>query len=222
MRPHTLIFRLSAATAIGGLVLAQAIPQPAQAQPAPPGTPPAAPGQQTADPPERAGALSQINGTVSFHTRDEDQWSPATMNYPVATGDSFWTEPNASAQIMISSSLVALAGGTELDVGTLDPNGLQATVPQGEVYLHLRDLAPPNETWAVQTPRGLVTFSGAGRYDVAAGDTQNPTTVTVVEGSRAGHRPWSVAPGGAGSDRHDHRHGHVPGQLSGRRRWTRS
>ena len=104
------------------------------------------------------------------------------MNYPVATGDSFWTEPNASAQIVISSSLVAMAGGTELDVGTLDQNGLQATLPQGEVYLHLRDLAQ-NETWSVQTPRGQITFAGGGRYDVAAGDTQNPTMVTVLEGS---------------------------------------
>jgi hypothetical protein len=181
MRPHSLIFRLSAATAVAGLVLAQAMPRPALAQPAPPGTTPAAAGQQTGDPPERAGWLSQITGTVSFHTLDEDQWSPAAMNYPVASGDSFWTEPNASAQIMISDSRIALAGGTELDVGTLDPTGLQATLPQGEIYLHLRNLAP-NDAWSVQTPRGLMTFSGAGRYDVVAGDTQNPTTITVVEG----------------------------------------
>jgi FecR protein len=182
MRPHSLIFRLSAATAVAGLVLAQAMPRPALAQPAPPGTAPAVPDQQTGDPPERAGWLSQITGTVSFHTPDEDQWSAAAMNYPVATGDSFWTEPNASAQIMISDSRIALAGGTELDVGTLDPTGLQATLPQGEIYVHLRNLAP-NETWSVQTPRGLMTFSGAGRYDVVAGDTQTPTAVTVVEGS---------------------------------------
>jgi hypothetical protein len=182
MRHHTLIFRLSAATAIAGLVLAQAIPQPALAQPGPPGTAPAAPGQQAGDPPERAGWLSQIGGTVSFHTQDQDQWTPAAMNYPVASGDAFWTEPNASARITISSSRVALAGGTELDVGTLDANGLQATMPQGEIYLQLRSLAQ-NETWSVQTPRGLVTFAGDGRYGVAAGDTQNPTTVTVLEGS---------------------------------------
>ncbi len=35
----------------------------------------------------------------------------------------------------------------------------------------------------MQTPRGLVTFAVPGRYDVAAGDTQTPTTVTVIEGS---------------------------------------
>jgi hypothetical protein len=182
MRHHTLFFRLSAATAVAGLVLAQVVPQSALAQPAPPGNAAAAPDQQTADPPERAGWLSQVNGTVSYHTQDQDQWSPAAMNYPVASGDAFWTEPNAAARVAISSSFIALAGGTELDVGTLDFNGLQATVPQGEIYLHLQDLAQ-NETWSVQTPRGLVTLSGAGRYGVAAGDTQDPTTVTVLEGS---------------------------------------
>ena len=181
MRHHTLIFRLSAATAVAGLVLSQAMP-PALAQPAPPQAAAASPGQQSENPPERAGWLSQVNGTVSYHTQDQDQWSPAAMNYPVASGDAFWTEPNASAQIVISSSRIALAGGTELDVGTLDPNGLQATLPQGEIYLHLSGLAQ-NETWSVQTPRGQITFSGAGRYDVAAGDTQTPTTVTVLEGS---------------------------------------
>ena len=182
MRHQTLLFRLSAATATAGLVLAQVMPQPALAQPVPPSAAASAPGQQAGDPPERAGWLAQVNGTVSFHTQDQDQWSPAAINYPVASGDGFWTEPNASTQIVISSSRIVIAGGTELDVGTLDPNGLQATLPQGEIYLHLRDLAQ-NETWSVQTPRGQITFAGAGRYDVVAGDTQNPTTVTVLEGS---------------------------------------
>src|ERR1700679_3296394 len=132
MRPHTLSFRLSAATAVAGLLLAQVLRQSARAHPAPQGAAPPTAGQDTANPPERAGALSKISGTVSFHTQDQDQWSPAAMNYPVASGDAFWTEPDASAQIMVSSSTIALAGGTELDVGTLDPNGLQTTLPQGE------------------------------------------------------------------------------------------
>jgi hypothetical protein len=181
MRPHTLLFRLSAATAATGLVLAQSLPLPALAQPAPPSPASAAPDQATGDPPERAGWLSQINGSVSFHTPDETQWSAAATNYPVATGDGLWTEPNASAQVMISDSMIALAGGTELDIGTLDQTGLQATLPQGETYLRLRNLAP-NETWVLQTPRGLVTFSGVGRYGVVAGDTQDPTMITVLEG----------------------------------------
>ena len=50
------------------------------------------------------------------------------------------------------------------------------------MYLHVQ-AATPDETYAVQTPRGLVTLTAPGRYGVAAGDTQSPTLITVVEGS---------------------------------------
>ncbi|HTW70467.1 MAG TPA: DUF6600 domain-containing protein [Acetobacteraceae bacterium] len=183
MRPPSLIVRLCAATMLSGMMLsgmlAPALLPAAQAQPAPQAAPP---GQQAENPPERVGWLQRINGGVSFHTADQDQWSQAVANYPVASGDSLWTEPDASAQVAISASVIGMAGGTELDVDTLDANGLQSTLPQGEIYLDLSGLAP-SEAWSVQTPRGLVTFSGPGRYDLAAGDTQDPTTVTVLAGA---------------------------------------
>ena len=183
MRTHTTSFRLSAAMAAAGLVIAQAVPRPAAAQPAPPpAAAPTQPYQQTADPPERVGRLAAVNGAVSYHGPDADQWIAATLNYPVASGDAFWTQPGASAQLEIGASRIAMAGGTELDVATLDQDGLQATAAQGELDLHLLNLAP-GESWSVQTPRGLVTLSGPGRYDIAAGDTQDPTTVTVLEGA---------------------------------------
>ena len=178
MRAPSLIARLCAATALAGL-LATAVPPTALAQPQPQS---AVPAQPTENPPERVGWLQRINGGVSFHTADQDQWSVAAPNYPVATGDALWTQPDASAQVAISASTIGMAGGTELDVATLDPNGLQSTLPQGEIYLGLRNLAP-TESWSVQTPRGLVTFTGPGRYDVAAGDTQDPTMVTVLQGA---------------------------------------
>ncbi len=53
---------------------------------------------------------------------------------------------------------------------------------QGEVYLHLNDLAP-NEVWSVQTPRGQVRLASGGRYDIVAGTTDQPTTVTVLDGA---------------------------------------
>src|SRR4029077_17199642 len=114
--------------------------------------------------------------------QDEDQWNPATLNYPVVQGNAFWTEPNARAVIEVSASRIAMARGTELDVTPLTEPAFQATEPQGELYLRVR-AATPDETYAVQTPRGLVTLTSPGRYDVVAGDTQSPTTVTVIEGT---------------------------------------
>ncbi len=184
MRTQNRPFRLTSAAAIAALLVAQALPQPVLAQGAPPPPPQAGvpDQQQGGDPPARVGRLAQLSGTVSFHPQDDQQWSPATLNYPVTQGDAFWTEPNARAVIEVSASRIAMAPGTELDVGTLTDSAFQATVPQGELYLNVRTAAP-GETYAVQTPRGLVTFTAPGRYGVVAGDTQNPTTVTVVEGA---------------------------------------
>src|SRR5271170_4284927 len=38
---------------------------------------------QSADPPAQVGRLSEVDGTVSFHTADQAQWSQAVINYPV-------------------------------------------------------------------------------------------------------------------------------------------
>ncbi|MBV9782850.1 MAG: hypothetical protein JO264_03440 [Acidisphaera sp.] len=145
-------------------------PLPAMAQPA------------AGDPPARLGRLAVLQGTVSFHTVGEDHWDPATLNYPVTSGNAFWTEPQAQAAFQVAASSVWLNSATELDVSTLDDRSVQATAPEGELYLHLRGLRS-GETYTVQTPRGLVTITANGRYDIVAGDTQNPTTLSVLEGT---------------------------------------
>ena len=65
------------------------------------------------------------------------------------------------AVIEVSASRIAMAPGTELDVTTLTDTAFQATEPQGELYLRVR-AATPDETYAVQTPRGLVTLQVTG------------------------------------------------------------
>ena len=97
----------------------------------------------------------------------------------------------------VSGSRIAMAPRTELDVAVLTDTEFQATEPQGEVYLGVQ-AARPGETYAVQTPRGLVTLTAPGRYGVAAGDVQNPTAVTVIEGSAHVEGPGLSLDVGAG------------------------
>ena len=40
------------------------------------------------DPPARVGRLSYTEGGVSIHLTDQPDWAPATVNYPVTTGES--------------------------------------------------------------------------------------------------------------------------------------
>jgi hypothetical protein len=185
MRWNTTLFRLSASVAMAAMLVETAMPLTAAAQPAPPPLPQAgqpAPDQSQEDPPERVGRVAAITGTVSFHNPGDSQWSPASVNYPVSSGNSFWTDPVARLRLDISDSRIEMSGGTQFDVSTLNTNGLDAVAAQGETYLHLRNLRP-DEEWSVQTPRGLVRLGGNGRYDIVVGTTADPTLITVVDGS---------------------------------------
>ncbi len=185
MRRNLGLFRLTASVAMAALLLDAIRPTPSVAQPAPPPLPQpyqSQPSQSQADPPARVGRVARLAGTVSFHTEGDDRWTPASVNYPVSSGDAFWTEPSASADLEISDSRIALAPTTEFDIATLDGNGMQAVAAQGEAYIHLRDL-DPSEAWSVQTPRGLVRLNTQGRYHISVGSTEQPTRVTVLDGS---------------------------------------
>ncbi len=182
MRQHSQLFRLSTSVALGALLCNVTLPVAATAQPAPAPPPVAQPDQNQGDPPSRVGRIAGLSGTVSFRTAGDTQWSLASTNYPVASGNAFWTEPSAEANLEVSASRLALAPQTEFDVNTLDPSGLQGVAAQGEIYLHLNDLAP-DEVWSVQTPRGQVHLARGGRYGIVVGTTDQPTTVTVLDGA---------------------------------------
>jgi hypothetical protein len=174
------LFHLTAAAAIGGLVLGPIAPPHARAQNAP-ATPPDN-AAATVDPPSRVGRLADVAGTVSFHTVEDTTWQAATQNYPVTSGNAFWTQPQASAAIEVGPTHLVLDQQTEFDVGTLDDHTLAATAPQGDMYLRLGDVQQSDVT-SVTTPRGAITFTAAGRYEIVAGNAQQPTTLTVVEGA---------------------------------------
>ena len=131
------------------------------------------------DPPGRVGRLAQITGTVSFHTSDESQWEAATLNYPITSGNSLWTEPQAHTAIDVGGSRLYLDSSTELDIGTLNDQGFQASLPQGAVYLR----AGNDGNFEFDTPRGAVTISQPGHYEIVAGDATHPTTVTALDGT---------------------------------------
>lgn len=178
---------LIASTALTPLapVFAQAgapAPQAAQGDAAKPWPGPPITAQTAAnDPPARVGRIARMNGTVSFHTADEDQWGPATLNYPLTNGNALWTEPGARAELQIGSgNRLVMDGSTELNVTTLDDTIFEAGLPQGSAYLNIADVAP-GESYALQTPRGRVTITEPGRYLVSAGDDDTPTTVSALD-----------------------------------------
>jgi hypothetical protein len=171
--------RLLALLAATSLATSPAIQ--AAAQTPAPGPAPAAQ-NSGGDPPAVVGRLAGITGTVSYHGPEDTEWQAATLNYPVQTGDSFWTEPQAHAAIEATATRIEMMSATELDLSELDQQTLSASEPQGEICLWVRAL-PGGSTISIQTPRSAVQIGAPGHYAVVSGDTQNPTTVNVLDGA---------------------------------------
>src|SRR5207302_2288023 len=108
-------------------------------------------------PPARVGRLALIDGTVSYHTADQNYWQAARRNYPVTTGQAFWTEPNAHAAIDVAGNRIYLDISTELDISGLDDATAQFSLPQGAVFLALRSL-DQDRPYEVQMARAAVTL----------------------------------------------------------------
>jgi hypothetical protein len=134
-----------------------------------------------ATPPSRVGQINSLSGSVSFNGSGSGGWAAAADNYPVAAGDSIYTQDNSRAGIALDASQISLASDSELQVTGLDDQNFAATESQGEVALAINDLQP-GQTYTISTPRGTVTINQNGQYDILAGDANNPTIVNVFQG----------------------------------------
>jgi hypothetical protein len=143
---------------------------------------------QASDPPARVGRISYLEGTVSYHAADQGDWSPATLNYPVIAGQSYWTEPRSLLELQVGPAEFRLDEGTALDVLLLDDSGSRLRLDQGVINIHLRSAG---QGWVqVVTPAGYIDLVEPGSYDIDVGHptadhSPEPERVTVLEG-RAG------------------------------------
>src|SRR5258708_24955670 len=141
----------------------------------------ALPAPPRAEPPARVGRVSFVSGNLAIHTPGQNEWSAAAVNYPVATGTSLWTEPDARAEIRIGPNTIAMASSTELDVGRLTAPVTQINLPQGRLYLHVRQL-DGTHTFEIAIPRGGVLLLQPGSYDIDSGSEDQPGRIAVFEG----------------------------------------
>src|SRR5260370_13053276 len=132
--------------------------------------------------PIRVGRVSFVSGDLALHTPGQNEWSAAAINYPVATGTSLWTDPDARAEIRIGPNTIAMASSTELDVGRLTALVTQINLPRGRLYVHVRQL-DGTDTFEIAIPRGGVLLLQPGSYDIDSGSEDQPGRIAVFEGA---------------------------------------
>jgi hypothetical protein len=134
------------------------------------------------DPPSRVARLSYMTGQVSFEPPTVNEWGPATLNYPLTTGDNLYTDVNASRAVLrLSRNSIRLAPGTNFQFVNLSDQVTQMSINSGALIVKLRNLWD-GESWEVDTPNGAVTLLRTGEYRIDTDPNRNATMVTVRSG----------------------------------------
>jgi hypothetical protein len=125
--------------------------------------------------------VSFLVGSVSFRPSTVDDWTAASINYPLHTGDHLWTDADARAEVTVGSSAIRLASGTAFGVLALDDHTTQLRVSQGSLNVRLRNLSE-DDSFEIDTPAGAVSLLRPGTYRVDVDSTGDTTSVTVRHG----------------------------------------
>ncbi|MGO8816369.1 MAG: DUF6600 domain-containing protein [Terriglobia bacterium] len=134
------------------------------------------------DPPARVARLSIVEGKVTFQPSGETDWSEASVNRPVTTGDRVYADKGARAELEVGPFAVRLSEGTDVTLANLNDQLMQLGVGQGTVRITVYQL-PDNNSVEIDTPNGALIVQAAGSYRVDTAADGNSTQVTVNAGT---------------------------------------
>jgi hypothetical protein len=138
--------------------------------------------QSPDDPPARVGRVSLLGGAVSLRPGGADDWTEATINYPLSAGDELWTDADGKTEIALGGAAIRLAPYTGFAFLALDDQTTQVRLSEGSLQVRLRDLAD-DEVFEIDTPNGAVTLLRAGAYRIDVESSGDETRVTVRDGA---------------------------------------
>lgn len=134
------------------------------------------------DPPARVARLSFAQGKVSFQPSGESDWSEATVNRPMTTGDRLYTDQDGLAELEVGPFAVHLSQATDVTLANLNDQLMQLGVGQGTIRITIYEM-PANNSVEVDTPNGALILQAAGSYRVDTAADGNSTQVTVNVGT---------------------------------------
>jgi hypothetical protein len=125
--------------------------------------------------------LNWISGDVAFQPATVDDWSAATLNYPLTTGDHLFVNQGARAELHIGGSAIRINSNSNFGFLNLDDSIVQMSLNEGSLEIRLRQL-DRDDAYEIDTPNGAVTLLRAGEYRIDADPARNATMVTVRSG----------------------------------------
>jgi len=129
-----------------------------------------------ADPAGRVARLNFLSGSVTFRPATLDDWAPASVNYPMSTGDHLWTDRDGRAEVHVGSTVFRLGPQTAFEFLNLDDRTVQVRLAQGSLSVHPRRL-PEDQILEVDTPNSAVSIDRPGVYRVNVSEGKSSVTV---------------------------------------------
>jgi hypothetical protein len=162
----------------------------AGAQSAPPAPPDA--GQTTAPSSDVTPArVSYLNGEVSFWRPGAQDWTPATLNTPLAPGDILYAGPDGNVEIQIGPQAFARAtNNTQIGLDNQEADFVQLRMTGGQAALDLRQRSG-RFTVELDTPNAAFTIERTGYYRVDV--AQDATAFETHRGGSAVVTPAGAA-----------------------------
>ena len=136
---------------------------------------------QTNDPPDRIGRVSDVTGAVSLLPVGQTDWSSASLNYPLTSGDALWADADGRAEVHAGASAIHVAPGTSLSFDAIADDLIQLRIGQGTVQVRLRELSS-GDRYEIDTQAGAILLRAPGDYRVDVTPDGRRTTVSVREG----------------------------------------
>ncbi|MFI5104550.1 MAG: DUF6600 domain-containing protein, partial [Terriglobales bacterium] len=133
------------------------------------------------DPPGRVARVSFMSGNVSFQPAGEDQWSQASLNYPLTTGDRIYTDRDGRAELETGNIAIRLSTDTDITATNLTDELLQMGLAQGTLRIRVFDIREGNAI-AIDTANASLTILRAGSYRIETYPDDNMTLIVVTSG----------------------------------------
>jgi hypothetical protein len=134
-----------------------------------------------ADPPARVARLGYLTGEISFSPAGENDWTRASINRPLTTGDRLWADAGARAEIQVGGAMIRMNAGTGVSILNLDDRIAQLQLTQGTLNVRVRRLEA-NQAFEVDTPNLAFTLRQPGEFRITVDVDGNATEIVVRKG----------------------------------------
>ncbi|WP_440222241.1 DUF6600 domain-containing protein [Dokdonella sp. MW10] len=138
-------------------------------------------GTAAADPPGRVARLSYLGGNVSFQPAGVDEWTEASLNRPLSTGDGLYADRNSRVELEVGAATLRLDERSAFNVLNLDDDFMQVELTEGVLNLRVHRIFQ-GQTYEIDTPTLAFVIDEPGQYRVDIAPDGASTMVTVFDG----------------------------------------